>query len=282
MRSRVEMKATAKQNFARSFSVFLLAALILSMASSVCVVPLVLALPNTQARQTLANDYNKLLAKGSAVTQKDATQFVDEAYQIIGGARGVMTFRLAGLLTLVLFMGVYVIRIGLSSLALVADKNERLGFKGFFSHLKHFGRWIGFLVVIVIRIALWSLLFGVGGVVAWYRYRQARYLLLENPALGINEALRLSGELMRGYKGRLFVLDISFIVWYLAELLIAYYLTYNFLDLFVVPYRELTNVQFYHDVRREHPVEGLGPMMAFAVETPPAPVPPQPPTNPPF
>ena len=62
-------------------------------------------------------------------------------------------------------------------------------------------------------VALQFLLLIVPGFIAIYRYSMADYLLAENPDLGPIEALRLSGRHMKGHKGRLFGLHISFFGW---------------------------------------------------------------------
>ena len=51
------------------------------------------------------------------------------------------------------------------------------------------------------------------GIVASYRYRFAMYNLLENPDLEILEALNMSKQQTFGYKGQLFVLDLSYLGW---------------------------------------------------------------------
>ena len=68
-------------------------------------------------------------------------------------------------------------------------------------------------------IWLWSLLLIVPGVIAYYRYSQAIYILLDDPTKSPLRCLRESKELMRGHKGELFALDLSFIGWYLLRLL---------------------------------------------------------------
>ena len=72
-----------------------------------------------------------------------------------------------------------------------------------------------------IFIFLWSLLFIVPGIIAAYRYRFALYNLCENPEMGVMEALNMSKAQTLGFKGQLFVLDLSFIGWYLLSGLTA-------------------------------------------------------------
>ena len=73
------------------------------------------------------------------------------------------------------------------------------------------------LLVIVrnIFIFFWSFLFVIPGIVASYRYSFALYNLLENPDLGVMEALSMSKRQTWGWKGQLFVLDLSYLPWML-------------------------------------------------------------------
>lgn len=73
-----------------------------------------------------------------------------------------------------------------------------------------------------ILIAAQWLLLVVPGVIAAYRYQMADYLIMQNPELGPVEALRESRVQMKGYKGRLFCLDLSFFGWLLATGLAEY------------------------------------------------------------
>ena len=53
------------------------------------------------------------------------------------------------------------------------------------------------------------------GIIAAYRYRFALYNLYENPGIGVMEALNMSKQQTLGYKGQLFMLDLSYIGWLL-------------------------------------------------------------------
>ncbi|WP_242863956.1 DUF975 family protein [Clostridium tepidiprofundi] len=60
------------------------------------------------------------------------------------------------------------------------------------------------------------------------------------------DTLRLSKEMMYGYKWKLFVLQLSFIGWGLLCVL-----TLGIGLLWLVPYIEMTKANFYEDVKRE-------------------------------
>ncbi len=73
-----------------------------------------------------------------------------------------------------------------------------------------------------IFIFLWSLLFIFPGFIAFYRYRQALYLLLEHPEMSALQCITESKRIMRGHKGELFVMDLSFIGWGILIGLVSY------------------------------------------------------------
>ena len=65
-------------------------------------------------------------------------------------------------------------------------------------------------------IALWSLLFVIPGLVKMYSYAMTQYIRNEYPTTTWKEAITRSREMMDGYKMQLFLLDLSFIGWYIV------------------------------------------------------------------
>ena len=68
---------------------------------------------------------------------------------------------------------------------------------------------------------LWSLLFIIPGIVKSYAYSMADYVIYENPNLSADQAIRMSEKMTDGYKGDLFLLDLSFIGWQMLSALTA-------------------------------------------------------------
>ncbi len=64
---------------------------------------------------------------------------------------------------------------------------------------------------------LWGLLFIVPGIVKWYEYRMAPMLVLRYPDMTPRDALRISQNMTRGYKGRLFGIDCLLFLYSLAS-----------------------------------------------------------------
>ena len=88
--------------------------------------------------------------------------------------------------------------------------------------------------------ALWSMLFVIPGFVKKYAYSMAPYIMAENPTLTAKECIRRSMEMTDGHKMDLFVLDLSFIGWFMLGSLsmgIGY--------IWIVPYYKQTWVNAY-------------------------------------
>ena len=98
---------------------------------------------------------------------------------------------------------------------------------------------------------LWSLLFVIPGIVKSYSYAMTMYIMQDHPELSGNDAITKSRQMMDGHKFDLFILDLSFIGWYLLGAL-----PFGILIIFYVePYRQVTRTNFYEQLRMDY--EGL-------------------------
>lgn len=96
-------------------------------------------------------------------------------------------------------------------------------------------------------VFLWSLLLWVPGIIKSYEYRMVEYLLADFPELTRQEAFDYSKRMTDGQKWDMFILDLSFIPWYLLSVL-----TCGILIIFHVgPYVGFTNVELYEELKRE-------------------------------
>lgn len=91
-----------------------------------------------------------------------------------------------------------------------------------------------------VYIFLWSLLLIIPGIVKRYAYKMVPYILAENPNMDLKEAINLSVKMAEGEKFNMFVLDLSFIGWYILGSL-----AFGFGVLFVIPYHKATYAQLY-------------------------------------
>ncbi|MFA6075306.1 MAG: DUF975 family protein [Negativicutes bacterium] len=74
--------------------------------------------------------------------------------------------------------------------------------------------WRSFLalLLIAVRVFLWSLLFIVPGIIAHYRYILTFYVMNDNPDFTITQCLKESERLMEGNKLKLFVIVLYYII----------------------------------------------------------------------
>lgn len=117
------------------------------------------------------------------------------------------------------------------------------------------GRYADVLLTMLLRSIytfLWTLLFIIPGIVKGYAYRMVPYILADNPSIGYNRAIELSNEMTRGEKWELFVLDLSFLGWYLLGALALIVGT-----LFILPYDNAANAELYLILRKDAIERGL-------------------------
>ena len=110
------------------------------------------------------------------------------------------------------------------------------------------GSWMNVSIIMFLRSfynILWYLTI-VGGIIKSYEYRMIPYILAENPKVARKDVFKLSKEMMRGNKWKMFLLDVSFIGWSLLSIF-----TYGLLNiLYVNPYKEATIAELYMILRK--------------------------------
>ena len=105
----------------------------------------------------------------------------------------------------------------------------------------YYGNVVVTMLVRDVKVFLWSLLLIIPGIVKAYEYRMVSYILAEHPELSYREVLRISSEMMDGQKWNAFVLDLSFIGWYILGAF-----TCGILNIFWVnPYVYATDAELY-------------------------------------
>ena len=109
--------------------------------------------------------------------------------------------------------------------------------------------WIRVAITMLLKdvfTILWFLTI-IGGFIKMYEYAMIPYILGDNPKMKWKEAFKLSKQMMKGNKWKLFVLDLSFIGWEILSLF-----TFGLLNIFYVnPYKVATNVELYEVLKKE-------------------------------
>lgn len=98
-----------------------------------------------------------------------------------------------------------------------------------------------------LKIALWSLLFIIPGIIKSYSYRMVPYILCENPEMNWKDAQVISRNMMNGNKWDAFVYDLSFIGWYILT-----GLTMGLVGVFYAgPYKASSDAVLYTAIKGE-------------------------------
>ena len=82
------------------------------------------------------------------------------------------------------------------------------------------GHYVNIVLTMFLRdlfTTLWSLLLVVPGIVKHYEYLMVPYIIAENPAMDYKEAFQISKQMMDGEKMEVFIMDLSFLGWYLLS-----------------------------------------------------------------
>ncbi len=93
-------------------------------------------------------------------------------------------------------------------------------------------------------IGLWTLLLIVPGIIKAFEYSQVFYIIHDNPNLTPSQARDISRRMTDGFKGELFILDLSFILWFL---LVA--CTAGIAYIYVAPYMQVTFAMVYENLK---------------------------------
>ena len=113
-----------------------------------------------------------------------------------------------------------------------------------------FGESLLMFILTTLFTFLWSLLFIIPGIIKSFSYSMAPYLMARNPELGGFDAIEKSKEYMKGNKGKLFLMLLSFIGWDILTIL-----TLGLLAVYVAPYKMHARTVFYNDVYEKHNAE---------------------------
>ncbi len=128
------------------------------------------------------------------------------------------------------------------------SKGENVKLEILFDGFKHFVPSLILYLLILVFTVLWSLLLIIPGIIAALRYSMAFFILYENPDMAALDALNKSKEMMAGHKMELFMLLLSFILWFLLIIV-----TLGIASFWVTPYIFLTVINFYENLKTAKP-----------------------------
>lgn len=127
------------------------------------------------------------------------------------------------------------------------DVNKWKVLFGGFNSAKIFFKQVGVVVLNTILCALWAILLIVPGIIKGLAYSMYPYVLRDEPDLSVWQTLKKSEAIMKGYKGKLFLMYLSFVGWFILGAF-----TFGILYIWLTPYVMTSTVKFYDDVRRAY------------------------------
>lgn len=127
------------------------------------------------------------------------------------------------------------------------DVNKWKVLFGGFNSAKIFFKQVGIVVLNTILCALWAILLVVPGIIKGLAYSMYPYVLRDEPDLSVWQTLKKSEAIMKGYKGKLFLMYLSFVGWFILGAF-----TFGILYIWLTPYVMTSTVKFYDDVRRAY------------------------------
>ena len=122
------------------------------------------------------------------------------------------------------------------------DRDDMVGKP--FMCFQNYGRFLGVSALYTVYIVLWTLLLIIPGIIKSYSYAMTPFIMHENPQLSGEDCIKASMKMMDGNKGKLFLLDLSFIGWALLCIL-----TLGIGLLWLSPYVECSHAKFYEELK---------------------------------
>ena len=159
-----------------------------------------------------------------------------------------LSYILGGPVLLIGVCGAMVIQLGMAWVYLDGYRGKEVSveqmFEGFHD-IKHSVAGMGWMQILLL---LWALIPFAGWIlviIKSYSYAMVPFILMDEPELSGNEVITRSREMMNGHKWRAFVLDLSFLGWYLLSAI-----TFGLANVFwTEPYVEATNAELYKAIR---------------------------------
>ena len=122
------------------------------------------------------------------------------------------------------------------------DSSEMVGDQ--FKVFNQYGRYLGGSLLMTLYVLLWSLLLIIPGIVKGYAYAMTPYVMNDRPDLDADDCIHESRMMMKGYKWKLFCMDLSFIGWAILCLF-----TLGIGLLWLQPYIEASHAKFYEELK---------------------------------
>ncbi|MGE4214944.1 MAG: DUF975 family protein [Anaerotignaceae bacterium] len=267
MWDRGELKKLGKESFKRAYGTAVAVCLILSIISGIFTSAnsSVNKRHHVQTNEITNNtflDIGETIASYTSLVTVNSAAVADGTNDIIkfltnGAASTVILFALCATLASAILRLFILVPLSIGSnryfMELRENENTPLDKILYLYKQSKLGNSVLTIFLMNIYILLWTLLLLIPGIIKTYEYRMVPYILCENPGIGRKRAFKLSKEMMTENKMDSFILDLSFIGWYILSLFTA-----GILSVFYVnPYIAATNAELYAALREDVLNRGL-------------------------
>lgn len=193
---------------------------------------------NEFARQGIRKDARKLV-KGNLLSLYAANLIV----QIMLGISVYLKDYIVLMVIVLIFTSV--LEFGLAMFYLDFSKDKVINYKNIFISYKgkfiRFGKHLLTFIVKYFIILLSATLLLIPGLIKKYSYSQVKYLRASHPDMGVIRCLLVSKKMMKWHKLELFILDMTFILWF-----VAVPLTGGLILVYLLPYYNTTMGLYHH------------------------------------
>lgn len=142
-----------------------------------------------------------------------------------------------------------VLNVGEDRFFLETKNHRKTKFTRLFSNFRK-GKYINTVKTMFLKnlyLLLWYFTI-FGGIIKSYSYKMVDYIVAENPEINPKEAIKLSNNMMNGYKFKMFLLDISYIPYQILNILSFGLFGIFFLDI----YTKSVQTDIYYFLRKKH------------------------------
>lgn len=167
------------------------------------------------------------------------------SYQTVHSAISFIIFTFV-IMLVVMFVR-YILEYGMNGFCFKLSRDEPADIENIFDGFKRIPTVLGMQFMKGLFIFLWRLLFFIPGIIAFYRYKISLFILADNPEMKAMDAISLSKKMMKGNKGKLFLMHLSFIGWFL---LMPFTICIGFF--WLIPYITTSEACFYNNVKANY------------------------------
>lgn len=161
----------------------------------------------------------------------------------------------AGFLIVVIIILTGMVNAGFEGYCLKVSRMEETKAMDIMRSFEHFGKALLLLIIRSLATAIGAIFFVFPGIIAYYSFSQCFMVLYDHPEYSVFKCLKESAQIMKGRKMIFFSLQVSFVIWYLLESLVALPITAGsvvialpVLTIYTKPFRGITYAHFYNSL----------------------------------